>query len=160
MTTTTNLIIRGERFSDVVGEVEPLLERHWEEIALNRDFIPLSPDYAKYSQLEADGALLVVTARDPAGGLVGYAAFFAMRSIHYSTVLWATNDVIWMAPEHRTLGGGSALLEHAEHLLRLRGCAMLHINTKILHPQLAALCLARGYEAVETVFAKVLQRPE
>jgi GNAT superfamily N-acetyltransferase len=152
----TELVIREERFSDVVDEIEPLLTQHWEEIALNRDFIPLSPDYAKYSQLEADGALLIVTARAEKE-VVGYAAFFVMRSIHYSTVLWATNDVIWMAPAYRTLGGGNALLDKAEHLLRGRGAVMLHVNTKIMHPQLAALCAARGYAAVETVYATVLQ---
>ena len=44
---------------------------HWEEVANNKDTIPLDIDWERYRALDDDGSLHVLTARDD-GELVGY----------------------------------------------------------------------------------------
>ncbi len=151
--------VQEERFSDVIEEVQPLLTRHWEEIALYKDIIPLSPNYARYSEMEAKRRLCVVTARFE-GELVGYACFIVDASLHYSTILWAVSDVIWLAPEHRGAKMGNELLDYAELALLSRGVVVVHVVAKTAHPALGALLDRRGYSVTETIHAKVLQRPE
>lgn len=153
------LTIQEERFPDIIEEVQPLLERHWAEIALNQDIIPLAPNYARYAELEAKNKLCIITARCD-GAIIGYACFIVDFSLHYSSIIWANSDVIWLAPEHRGAKLGNAILDRAEAELMARGVVMAHILTKVAHPALAALLGSRGYGLVETVHAKVLQRPE
>jgi GNAT superfamily N-acetyltransferase len=153
------LTVQEERFHDVIEEARPLLERHWKEIALNQDFIELSPNYARYASMDAAKRLCIVTARED-GVLVGYACFFVDHSPHYSTILWGTSDIIWVAPEHRRNGTGHSLLEYAKATLAARGVCMLHVIAKLAHPALGHLLASMGFTPVETVFATVLQRPE
>lgn len=152
-------LIQEERFSDVIEEAQPLLERHWEEIALYKDFIPLSPNYARYAEMEASGHICVITARAD-GALIGYASFIIDSSLHYSTVRWAISDAIWLAPEHRGARIGNAMLDCAEHAVLARGVVVIRVEAKVAHPALAALLKSRGYAEADIVHAKVLQRPE
>lgn len=153
------LTFQAERFSDVVEEAQPLLERHHAEIGNYRDCIPLSPNYAKYAALEAAGQILVVTARAN-DVLVGYADFIVDTGLHYSTVLWPENDILWVAPEYRGRTVGVRLIATAEKFLKDRGAVVLHFRSKTNHPALGRLLVRLGYRPVETVYAKMLQRPE
>lgn len=155
----SEVVIQSQSLSSVIEEALPLIQRHWEEIALNKDIIPLSPNHARYADMEAKGRLLVTTARLD-GALVGYATFIVDSSLHYSTVLWGTCDVIWVAPEHRRSSLGGRLVEHSEMMLRLRGVTMIHVDVKIAHPALGELLQKCGYLPAATTYAKVLQRPE
>lgn len=149
-----------EAFAAISEEVQPLLECHWEEIADYKDFIPLSPNFARYAEIEAAGKLLVITARSPKNELVGYAAFQIDFSDHYCTTLWAQNRVIWIAKEYRRIGVGSDMISLAERELAGRGVAILQIKSKTGHAALGMLLDDAGYARVEIVHAKVLQRPE
>jgi GNAT superfamily N-acetyltransferase len=153
------LTFQVERFSDVIEDAQPLLVRHHAEIANYRACIPLSPDYAKYAVMEAAGKLLVVTARND-GIMVGYADFIMDSALHYSTVLWPENDILWVAPEYRGRMAGVRLIGLAEKTLKARGAVMLHFRSKTSHPALGRLLVRLGYRPVETVYAKMLQRPE
>ena len=62
---------KEEGYDDVINEILPLLEGHWQEIALNQDTIKLNPDYEQYKVLFKAGAMRMVTARED-GELVGY----------------------------------------------------------------------------------------
>jgi len=41
-----------ENLAKVRREIEPLLQEHWEEIALNKDTIKLNPDWREYARLD------------------------------------------------------------------------------------------------------------
>ena len=62
---------KEETYSQVIDEIKPLLEDHWEEIALNKEVIKLNPNYEMYEKLCNAGVMRIVTARDD-GKLIGY----------------------------------------------------------------------------------------
>jgi hypothetical protein len=82
-----------------VGEITPLLQAHWEEIAHYKD-IELAPNVEAYAKLEAAGILHCYTAR-VAGALVGYFVTTVVPSLHYRGSLQAHQDVLFVLPEHR-----------------------------------------------------------
>ena len=70
-----------EFLHSVVEDIKPLLEEHWEEVALNKDKIKINPDWEAYFSLESQGKLDIFTARDE-GVLVGYFVVFVYPHIH------------------------------------------------------------------------------
>ena len=68
-------------FPDLFGEMVPLLERHWDEVALKDAFGPVDVNEDAYRQIEEAGCLHVTTARE-SGRLVGYAVYFIVPNLH------------------------------------------------------------------------------
>src|SRR5699024_275904 len=95
-----SLYYRAEPVARVWGELLPLLEAHYHEVAHYQD-IPLCPDRERYEAVEANGMLRLYTARDDAGALVGYAVFFVQTNAHYATSLQAVQDVLFVHPDYR-----------------------------------------------------------
>lgn len=109
-----------ERWAEFYPDVKAIFPRHWEELALNRDQIPLSIDEAKYETLDAGGILLIITARD-SGNLVGYYLWFLMPHMHYaSSGPMGLTDMYFVLPEYRK-GTGAKLFMFSEQQLRARG---------------------------------------
>ncbi len=143
--------------------VEDILLRHWEEVALNKDQVPLAIDWTQYYALERAGILKSVVMRQ-GGRLIGYDAFFVQPTLHYRTSLWALNDILYLVPEHRRGRAGVLLIDAAEHLLRDLGVQKVLYHTK-LHLDLGhhtggdtvgRLLSKRRYVHVENVWAKML----
>lgn len=89
-----------ELLRDCLHELKPLFNPHWEELALNRDKVPLDPQYEEYLRRDAAGEVLAVLARD-AGEIVGYFIGFIAPGLHYRTCLTLTMDIFWLRPEYR-----------------------------------------------------------
>lgn len=143
----------------LAGGVEQLLERHFEEIAFYKD-IPLNPDWPAYEAAEASGRLQIFTARIH-GELVGYAAFILSRNPHYRSSWQASQDVIFVAPEHRNGRVGANLILFAERHLRVESPPVqLTYQHSKASPELdiGPLLKRLGYEFVGTVWAKRLDR--
>lgn len=136
------------------AEAEPLLFAHWQEIALNKNIIPLAPDWDAYEALEAAGVLRIFTARE-SGRLVGYFACFVRRHLHYRETLFAVNDVLFLTREHRKGWAGPRLIRFAEKCLKADGVTVLAINTK-RHRPFDLLLKRMNYTTAETVYQKVL----
>lgn len=149
------LTFAEEPLLQCLEEAKPLLTMHWREIARNQDLIALDPDFIRYTQLQERGQLLVVTARD-AGRLVGYATFFIDAQIHYRKTRWAESDVYWLHPDYRGQGHGERMMAFCEAELRSRSVVVLHAKAKDAHAAAGAMWQKRGFEPIETVFAKVL----
>lgn len=112
------ITFQAEKLMDVREEVWPLLLRHWDEIALNKDAVPLNPDWDTYGVLETQGMLHVTTARSDAGEIVGYASYVIVPNLHYKTMMVADGDIFYLAPEHRRGTTGLRLLRETEkHIL-------------------------------------------
>ena len=144
-----------ENFDSMIEEFRPLAQRHWEEIALNRDTIPLDPDWEMYRRADAGGFLRCYSVRLN-GALIGYSVFFLVpRHPHYNH-RWANNDIIRVAPEHRDGRVGLKLCLFAEQDLQKDGPIVVNYHTKIDHPALGRLLSAVGYGLIEHGYSKRL----
>ena len=149
-----HLSCQVETYRDVIDDIKPLLYRHWQEIALNQESVPLAPNWRRYEEMEKAGALSIVTVRCN-GALVGYSVFFVMPGLHYTTILEARMDIFWLAQEHRGRMGGARLFRAHERELRRRGVKRVYVGSK-LHKDSSRLFEALGYKPIEQWFSKML----
>ena len=138
----------------VLTDIKPLLGKHWEEIALNKDKIKLNPDWEAYHNLEADNKLRIFTARDN-GKLVGYFVVIVSKHIHYRDHLFAGNDIIFVDQEYRKSGLGASLINFSEKCLKDDGVSVLTINTKV-HSPFDRLMDFLKFTKVERVYSKYI----
>jgi GNAT superfamily N-acetyltransferase len=144
-----------EHFADVIGEIKPLLELHYQEIASFKEHIPLDPDYARYEELDAAGRLLIITARRD-GALVGYSIFFLTNHVHYASTLVALNDIVFLHPAERSGGAGVRLFKESERIVRERGARMISWHIKPCN-DFSPLLERLGYARHEIIMAKILE---
>jgi GNAT superfamily N-acetyltransferase len=155
--TTTEVTYQRERWSDALrDEAFPLLKRHWDEVALDKDTVPLDPNWDGYATLDKMDMLVIVTARRD-GVLVGYVSHFITPNLHYLSLKVADNDIFWLAPEHRNSRIGIHLLQAAEREVRALGCNKIMMKEK-LHVPLGRLFEFLGYREIERVHSKTLIR--
>jgi len=141
-----------ENFYEVLQEIAPLLHEHWQEIALNKDEVPLSPVWDIYKNLFDGGKLKVITARED-GKLVGYTVYIVAPSLHYASELFADADIFWLAPEYRKGMTGLKLFRYAEAVLKEAGVTQIFNKIK-LHFDIGKVFERMGYSAVERVYSK------
>jgi GNAT superfamily N-acetyltransferase len=140
-----------EPFLPFLEEVKPLLQQHWDELALHKDRVPLDPQYGVYRSRDADGAILLVTVRE-AGALVGYFVGFVAPGLHYQTCLTLQMDIFWVHPDHRGSGAGWMLFKTVEAEARRRGVQRMFVGSK-LHKDASWLFARLGYEEVERYYS-------
>jgi GNAT superfamily N-acetyltransferase len=143
-----------EFLATVEKDIRPLLERHWNDIAVNKDKIKLNPDWDAYHSLEQDGKLKIFTAREQ-GELVGYFVVIVHRNLHYKDHLFASNDVIFLHPDHRKGRTGIKLVQFSEKCLKEDGVSVLAINTKV-HKPFDKLMQFLGFSLVERIYSKYI----
>lgn len=143
-----------ESFEERIEELQSLLPLHYEELALNQDKVPLSPQYNVYVEREQQGGLLFVTLRD-AGELVGYFIGFIAPGLHYSTCLTCTMDIFYLRKDKRTGSAGVRMFRFVEQELRRRGVHRWFMGSKI-HADASALFKRIGAAPVETYYSKWL----
>ena len=147
-----------ERFVDLMPELPEIFYKHWQEIALNKDDIPLEPAWEEYMRLEALNVLHIVTARDK-GRLVGYVFSLVTPHLHYKRSLTAYTDLMYLRHEY-TRGMATAaryrdLLLFSEKMLRDMGVQKRYLMTKVYH-DLTPLFERLGYKLIEKICAKLL----
>ena len=141
-----------ERLAGVKDEALPLLRRHWEEVALDRDSVPLAMDWAVYEAMDAAGLLHIVTARED-GALAGYYWAMVQRHLHFSTTLTAFTDLIFLDKPFRRGRTGQRLIEAAEQSLRALGVRQILTGVKP-KPNLGPLLQRMGYALHEVSYSK------
>jgi GNAT superfamily N-acetyltransferase len=144
-----------EPFAPFLEEVKPLLPEHYAELALNKDRVPLSPQYDEYLRRDALGMVLCVAVRD-AGKLVGYFVGFIAPGLHYSTCLTLQLDIFWIHPDHRGQKGGFLLFKAVEAEAKRRGVQRMFIGSKT-HLPADYLFEKLGYQKVESVYSVMLE---
>ena len=143
-----------ESLSSVKKEIIPLLESHWDEIALNKETIKLNPNWEAYEMLEQLGSLGLYTARKQSK-LVGYFVVIAEKSIHYKDHIFAANDIIYLDPAHRKGFLGLKLIKFVEQDLKSMGVSVLTINTKV-HQPFDVIMKRLGFSLIERTYSKYL----
>jgi hypothetical protein len=118
-----------ESLAPVRRDIQPLIERHYEEIAQFKDMQKLDPDWETYETLERLGKLWVMTVRDH-GMLVGYFVMVINRALHYKTLLLATEDIHYLLPEYRKGLIGYRLMAKAKQAMKEKGAHMAIMRCK------------------------------
>lgn len=143
-----------ETVMGVADEIEPLLQKHYEEVALHRDVVKLDPDWAKYVALEEMGDVHVFTVRDN-GELVGYGVFFMSWHVHYKLLRVAQNDILYIRPDRRHGTLASRFINHCEARLKLFGAQKVTFHIK-RHLDWSPLLVRKGYDQEEIIMGKIL----
>lgn len=143
-----------ESFGYCLGELKPLLMTHWNKLALNKDKVPLDPQFDVYLRKEAAGELMFMVLRD-AGKMVGYWIAFIAPGLHYRTCLTAQMDIWNLLPGYESGIAAMVLMRAVEREYRRRGVDRSFIGEK-LHKPTGRLFKAFGYEPVETYHSKWL----
>lgn len=143
-----------ERLDDVSEEIKPLLQKHWQEIAVNKDKIKLNPHWGRYRELDESGGIAIYTARDD-GKLVGYFVLFIMNHIHYSDHIFAINDIIFVDPEYRKGTMAIRFLKWCEEDLKGIGVSVIAVNSKE-HQPFGKVLERIGYNFTERLYTKAL----
>ncbi len=147
------MLLQRESAHDVWDEIQPLLTKHWREIAHYED-IELDPKREVYLHLEDRGVLRVFTMRH-GERLVGYAVFIADMHLHYASSYQATQDVLFLLPEYRSVGNGTQLIAFCDAELAAEGVQAVYQHVKRAH-DFGPLLRHLGYEPIETLYARRL----
>ena len=153
--------IARESIRTCLDEAKPLLAKHWREVALYQDDVPLDPDFDRYLRCDADGTMLTLTARDD-GRLIGYSVFILFQHIHYRSCLVATNDVLFLDRDYRsgTTAGIRLLRESEAELSRerdRRGAEQIRVVWHVKPKNDWSPILARlGYMQEEIIMGKLI----
>ena len=137
-----------------IHEAQPLLPLHWEELALNKDKVPLDPQYDVYAARDTAGQVLVVTLRQE-GELVGYFIGFIAPGLHYKTCLTLTMDIFWTHPSIRNGFAGVKLFRLVEKEAKRRGVQRMFFGSK-LHKDASKLFEFLKMQATEVYYSKWL----
>ena len=147
-------MITLESFTDNLTELKAILPLHYEELALDKDKVPLSPQYDIYEAREAAGELIFVTARE-AGELIGYFIGFVSPGLHYSTCLTCVMDIFYIHPAHRGSNFGFKLFDFVEKELKRRGVDRWFVGSKC-HLDASWLFERLGFDRVEVTYSKYM----
>jgi predicted GNAT superfamily acetyltransferase len=139
-----------ESFEERLGELQALLPLHYEELALNQDKVPLSPQYHVYIERERQGGLIFAALRD-AGELVGYFIGFIAPGLHYSTCLTCTMDIFYVRKDLRTGRAGINLFKFVQTELKRRGVQRWFVGSKV-HADASALFKYLKFQPCETYY--------
>ena len=139
-----------EPWSEFVKDAVELFPAHWEELALNKDKVPLSVQHDVYLAYEAAGQTLVVTLRQK-GRLVGYFVGFVSPALHYSTCLTLQMDIFWTHPDIRGRMEGVKLFRAVEAEAKRRGVQRIFYGSK-LHKDASRLFEYLKMEPVEVYY--------
>ena len=155
------ITIERERFETTLADAHELLRAHWREVALYQAEVPLAPDFERYRTAEKRDALVVLAARDE-GRLIGYSVFLLHWHLHYKTCLVASNDVLFLAREHRRGStAGLRLITASEDELGRerdrRGATQIRVTWHIKpENDWSAILKRRRYKQEEIIMGKLL----
>lgn len=134
-----------------LDELKPMLPRHYAELALDQDKVPLDPDYDQYLALDARGEVLFVTMLEQ-GALAGYFVGFVKPHLHYKSTLHCFMDIYWIAPEFRGQRGFFTLFGFVETECKRRGVKKPYFGSK-LHKDTGGLFERIGMKPADTYYS-------
>lgn len=144
-----------ESFTQCIPELKQVIHGHWEKLALDKDKVPLDPQWGVYVAREAQGELSFVVLRDQ-GKMVGYWITFISPGLHYQTCLTAIMDIWNVLPDYERAKPILTLSQAMESELKRRGVNRSFVGEK-LHKPCGKLYRAMGYEPVEQTYCKWIQ---
>lgn len=147
-------LFQVERLRDIVPEIHPLHEAHFEETEKHRLGFGLHMDYDLLCGYERNGTLVQFTCRDvETGRLVGNIRMFVQTSIHTGT-LYASEDTYYVLPEYRKGFAALRFWQFMEDALKAIGVREIRTDSKVVNKvhKLNEYC---GYKHVANKYVKV-----
>ncbi len=154
------LDIKFEPFYVIARELPPLFRKHWRELAVHKDVIPLDPNWDLMMQQSISGILYVLTVRDE-DRLVGYIFNLVAPHAHYRSTLHGLIDMFWLNPRYRRGWTGVRMFTENERQLRKLGVVRLLVSEK-LHwvtqrdRRVRVLFKRLGLKACDVIYSKLL----
>ena len=149
----TGLVFQQEFLAEVMDEVDPLLQRHYKEIAHHQD-IELCVDWDAYDAAEGAGFLRIYVARDEeTRAILGYNVFFVRTNLHYKNSLQASQDVLFIHPDRRGFGG--RFIQWCDEQLRAENVQCVYHHVKAKH-NFGRLLERLGYSLVDLIYSRRL----
>lgn len=148
------ITVQIENFGRCRNELEPIFFRHWAELALFKDRMPLAPQYDEYVRRDDDGELVLVTVRRD-GTLVAYYTAHVRPGFHYGRTLTGTQDLMFIVPEEMHRGLCLPLMRRVEAELKRRGVEVWYSGYKYHKPQgMPKLLELFGFEPADSYHVK------
>lgn len=122
-----------EPLEPCLPELLALWPRHWEELALFKDRMPLRPQISEYITRNQSGVLFLATVRWN-GVMVGYFICQTAYGFHYGETLTGTTDIYYIVPESRERGLFLPLYRCVERELKRRGVQVFYCGFKLGNP--------------------------
>ena len=141
-------------FREAWPQIKDLVQQNWNEVDGRAEALDLNVVESFYERLEDQDMHFVVIAYDDEETPIGYSSMFVMISPHTGT-LAGTNDVLYIAPEHRGKEYGIDLIELSEIEATSRGVEYISFTFKSGAPH-EALTSRLGFEQSEVVYNKVI----
>jgi len=142
---------------DFFEKSQDALQKHWEELAGNKDKIKLTPDIPKYKQLQQMGILHNIVAYTEDGELIGYSVIFVQPHLHYMNDIFAYVDVIFLKEEYRNSRIGLVLIKETETLSKTLGVSVLSYHTKPYKPAIEKILVKNSFHHSENIFTKYIK---
>lgn len=148
------LTFQEEKVQDILVEIQPLLEEHWEELAVHKDVRKLDPNFDNYLEFNKSGWLKVFTVRNNTK-LIGYLVFVLSPNPHYKDWIYAVADIYYLDPVYRKTGVAEQMFSEAEKWLKGFDVKAITMHEKISHPHVR-LFDKLGFKPIERIYEKVL----
>jgi hypothetical protein len=149
------LIYQQEPWSQAEKEILSIADKHWEEIAVHKEEIPLDIDCELLHHMDRTGLLHITTARTPEKQLVGYYAMVVRTHPNYRKTLFGFLQSYFLLPEFRTPVNGIELFEAMEEEMKRAGAEAL-ISGHKLHHDVGPLFKRLGWTPFEMMYTKYL----
>lgn len=137
--------------AEYLPKVGALLAANWAETGFDFDFCP---DVAAYQRLYDAGMCFAVGAFE-GGDVVGYCTVTVIPHPHNPAVVVASNDALYVRPDHRRGLLAGRLIVTAEREARARGAHRFTWHTRA-GTDLAQVMQRHGYAPVDVVVMKEL----
>lgn len=139
-----------------LDEAKDILYRHWEELAVNKDKIPLSPDKEKYHQLQEVGVIKNIVVYNEKDEVVGYSVLLIQPALHYSCDVFAHVDIIYVDKQYRKSSLGARLLLATENIAKENGASVILHHAKPNVPMIIKPLEKLNYKLYEFIYGKYL----
>lgn len=149
-------VIRVELLADIIKEIHPLHLLHWEETEKYREGVAMSTDYEPLLTAERAGKMLQFVVRHN-GALVGNLRLYLFKSAH-TGLLSASEDTLFIHPEHRIPWLALRLMRYAERALRACGVHDYTVDSKLANGSDALMRRIMGKPVALTFHKNLVER--
>jgi GNAT superfamily N-acetyltransferase len=140
----------------VFEDAYDLVRMHWEELAINKDTVPMDPNVEQFEELQKTNVLhnLVVYHE---GKIIGYSFIIVTPALHYKSTVFAQVDVVYVHPDYRGVDGiGMELLKRTELLAKNLGAKVIVHHAKPHMPQIIKPLEYLDYSLYEHMYGKYI----
>lgn len=151
------VVFKVEPFADFQEEwLGEISRRHWEELAMDKESIPIDVNLEQYKDMDQRGILHVLTARD-GKKLVGYYIAMIVIHPHYQSFgPMAMTDIYYLSPEYRKGTIAFEMMAELEKSLKIRGVKKAYSSCKA-HKDLTPLFQKCGWRLTDICFTKMIE---